>query len=92
MSEFLGFLRYIEPLFCLLIGTDADCEVILSDLMTSVRPSPCKYIYVYEGDGSSEQSVHMLYESLLAMCDVSKYKVTKITPEEIRHGKHRKNL
>ena len=73
---------------CFIIGIDTDCEVVLSDLMTSVRPSPCKYIYVYEGDGSSKQSVHMLYESLLAMCDVSKYKVEKISPEEIKQGKY----
>ena len=54
--------------------------------MTSVRPSPVKVIYVYEGDGSSKQSVHMLYESLLAMCDLSEYNVKKITPEEVRQG------
>ena len=68
------------------LETDSKEEVVLSDLMTSVRPSPVKVIYVYEGDGSSKQSVHMLYESLLAMCDLSKYNVKKITPEEVRQG------
>ena len=84
--QIVGFLMRRLIFSCLFIGTDSDHEVVLSDLMTSVRPSPCQYIYVYEGDGSSKQSVHMLYESLLVMCDVSKYTVKKISPEDIKQG------
>ena len=68
-------------------GQDTEEVTTLSDLSTSVRPSPQRCIYVYDGDGSSKQSVHMLYQSLLAMCDLAKYGVKIISPEEIRQGR-----
>ncbi len=57
-----------------------------TDCFIAVASAEMSIVYVYEGEGTSAQSVMMLHEALRSLCDPIYHTITYISPQQVIEG------